>query len=292
MTVTGQIYDNQNMLALPGASVTLVNAQGTPVGGGTSADSNGIFTITSPDLDTGGKLMVSYVGYTSVIVDPAIVVSGGVIGLDQDNAALPAATVTAARKKNYTPLVLGGAGLLLLASTSSRKKKRARMGAIGTEWADIGIKAGIAVGAYFLIVKPVLTKLGVFNSATTQATLDAQKQSLAEAKAKQPASYTADQYMGWANDIYAQIAGGTPLGFIQQSQIVTDIVQADNMTDLQSLISAFGLKDVAGSGLDCTWLGINCQKMDLETFVKTVLDGQHLSNLNQYLSAQNIKYQF
>lgn len=293
MTITGQIYDNQTSAGLPGASITLVNAQGTPTGGGTSADANGIFTITSPALDMGGKILVSYVGYTSVMVDPAVVAETGIIGLDQQEAALPNATVTATiKKKNYTPLLLAGGGLLLLAGSSSRKKKRARVGAAGTDWADIGLKAGIAVGAYFLVVKPVLTKLGIFNSAANQATLDAQKKSLTDAKAKQPASYTDDLYMGWANDIYSQIANGTPLGFTQQSQIVYDITQANNMTDLQSLITAFGLKDVAGSGLDCTWLGINCQKMDLQTFVKTVLDGQHLSNLNQYLSAQNINYQF
>jgi hypothetical protein len=293
MTVTGQIYDNQTNTGLPGASITMVTGQGTPVGGGTAADSNGIFSITSPQLDAGAQLLVSNVGYKSVMADPNVVVSTGLIGLDEQDAPLAAATVTATiKKKNYTPLLIGSAGLLLLAA-SSRKKRKARMGAVKVDWTDLAIKGGIAVGAYVFVVKPILNKLGVFNSPQTQATLDAQKKSLADAQAKQPGSYTADQYTGWANDIYNIGATNDTLSFTQQSQIVNDITQANNMTDLQLLISAFGVKAVSsGFWTTCQFLGFNCNQLDLPSFVKTVLDGQHLSNLNQYLSDQGINYQF
>ncbi len=301
MTVTGQIYDNQTNAGLPGASVTLVSSQGNPIGGGVSADSNGIFSISSPALDSGGQLLISNIGYKSVIADPGTVVSTGLIGLDEQTASLDAATVTATiKKKNYTPLLIGGAGLLLLAATS-KKKRKARIGAINVNWSDVAIKGGIAVGAYLLVVKPILTKLGVFQSAAEKATTDAQAKALADAKTQATATgqsgaqYSADQYTGWANDIFTTGINNWTKDPDQMMKIVNDVINVDTMVDLQQLITAFGTRTTK-LGVDpfswCYTTGFGCPSVDLPTFLKLALDETHINYINGYLNDQKINYQF
>ena len=72
MNVYGTIYDNQTSTAVPGASVQVTNGSGDLQGPGTAADGNGFFSIISSVLDQGGKLLISSVGYKSMLVDPPL----------------------------------------------------------------------------------------------------------------------------------------------------------------------------------------------------------------------------
>jgi len=42
----------------------------------------------------------------------------------------------------------------------------------------------------------------------------------------------------------------------------------------------------------CALLNINCNAIDLDSFLKGFLDQDHINKINGFLSAQNINYQF
>ena len=295
MNVFGTIYDLATRDVLPGASVTVTDQHGNPTGSGGDADANGFFNVTSTALDMGGKLLFSNVGYKSVLADPATVAGTATMGLQQDPEALSQVTVTAQLpKKNNALLYVAGGGLLLLLMSSGKKK--GRMGAVNVDWSKIAITGGVLVGGFF-IGKALLQKWGILSSPSAQdiATTAAQTQSLNQAKATAAASgsggasYTADQYTGWANDIYqqARVTDTTPIPVANQIAIVEDITNANNMVDLQSIISAFGIRQAK-----CFAFNLGCTNYDLPAFIKLALDADHINNINQYLSAQSINYQF
>lgn len=302
MTVSGYIYDNQTSDILPGASVQVVDNMGNLTGDGVAADSNGYFTLTSPSLNQGAKLAVSNVGYTSALFDPNFTNAFQAIGLDQDTAVLTSATVTAKvpRKKSVAPYLLGGGALLLLATTG-KKKRRAKVGDIGPEVTEILLVGGIAIGAYFLLIKPLLQKLGLSKTQEQQQTADAQAAALKQAQqqaqqqGKTAETYPIDSYTGWANDIFylGTHDNSDTVTQVDQEAIVNDVANVRTMVDLQQLITAFGQRDVGGAFLSwCNLLGIACKTMDLPTFLQAALDQSHLTEINSYLSAQNINYTF
>jgi hypothetical protein len=301
MTLQGQVYDIVTNEPVPNASLTIVNAAGSPLNGGAVADGNGVFSLTSSLLDSGGKVLVSSVGYSSVIADPAVIASTNAIGLSESATGLPTATVTArapvisAASTKYLPYVLGG-GALVLMLWPGEKKKKAVGDLGGFDYTKLAITGGILVGGYFA-GKAILQKLGIISTPdpVTSATTDAQKTSLAQAQAaaKQTgsgaASYTADQYTGFANDIFniANAEYSLPLSVTAQNSIVNDLTNMNNMVDLQLLISAFGVR-----ASNCGIFGLGCTNYDLPSFLKAALDGFHIATIDQYLSAQNINYQF
>lgn len=303
MTIFGTIYDNATTQGIPGASITVVDANGNSKGVGVAADNSGWFQLISDLLDQGNKVLISSVGYTPVMVDPSILVSSLGVGLDRSAANLEAVTVTAQPKKNYTPLLIGGgvlAAVLLLGS----KKKKGNAGMSGHKDAIGGLNANsqtlliggavVLVGGYFL-VKKILPSLNPFPTATNpvdvKATTDAQAAALAQAKSTgQQASYPLDQFTGWANDIYKIGTSSNSLSQTDMSNIVEDVTNCNNMVDLQSLISAFGTKQAGGNF--CSWFNMYCDTYDLPSFLKAVLDTDHINTINLYLSEAGINYQF
>jgi hypothetical protein len=296
MTVTGYVFDNQTRAFIPGASVDVVNSAGTPTGAGVAADNNGHFSITDTTLDSGGQLVISSVGYAAVSADPGVINSSGFIGLDEAATALPSASVTAIipAKTSYTPVLAIGGGLLLLALLSGGKKKKKTVGDVGGELVTVAVVGGVAAGAYFFVVKPLLQKFGVTPSAQQVATTDAQKSALAAAQAaakqtgQEAESYTADQYTGWANQIFTlatATSGGVPSA--TQDQIVNLVIQVNTLVDLQQLIVAFGNRQA-----NCLIFGLDCTTYDLPSFLKAALDSTHINTINGFLDDQGINYQF
>src|SRR5258708_39656405 len=124
MTVYGHIFDNQVNAYIPRASIQVTNRYGDLQGAGTSEDNNGYFTIANAALDQGGKLLISSIGYKSILVDPSVIIGKGGIGLDEDPTMLQAATVTAKApaQGNWKPLLIASAARLLLLTTRKKKK--------------------------------------------------------------------------------------------------------------------------------------------------------------------------
>jgi|SRR5882672_3193972 len=294
MTIFGTIYDNTTKVGIPGASISVVDASGNSLGSGIAADNTGWFQLISPLLDTGNKIWISSVGYTSAIVDPNIFVASMGLGLDPTSANLAAVVVTPAGATNYTPYLVGGGILAALLLFTGKKKKGHSMGALNPSTQTLLIGGGVVlVGGYFLV--KALPSLNPFPAATNPvdvtATMNAQATALAQAKASgKAATYSADQYTGWANDIYKLGTSATTVDQNSQSAIVEDVTNANNMVDLQSLISAFGTKQAGGTM--CNLFNMYCDTYDLPSFLKAVLDTAHLGNINLYLQDAGINYTF
>lgn len=294
MTIFGTIYDNVTKLGIPGASVSVVDSAGNALGTGIAADNNGWFQLISPLLDQGNKVWVSSIGYTSAMVDPNVFVASAALGLDPVAQNLAAVTVTPSSGANYTPYLVGGGILALLLLMGGKKKKLAGIGGLNANSETLLIGGGvILVGGYFLV--KALPSLNPFPTATNPvdvtATTSAQATALAQAKATgQAATYTADQYTGWVNDIYKLGTSGTPVDQTSQNAIVEDVTNVNNMVDLQSLISAFGTKQAGGTM--CSLFNMYCDTYDLPSFLKAVLDAAHLGNINLYLQDAGINYTF
>src|SRR6202000_1174929 len=110
--------------------------------------------------------------------------------------------------------------------------------------------AVVLVGGYFLVTK-IIPKLNPFPTATdpvsTANNAAAQVAARQQAKATgQKETYTADQYIGWANDIYRLGTSMDKLDATSMNAIVEDVTNCNNMVDLQSLINAFGTKQAGG----------------------------------------------
>lgn len=297
MTVTGTVTNINTSQALPGVFVGVVDQNGNGVttasgGASTTTDNNGNFSLTSSALDSGSELYLSLTGFQPVIVQPGVFSQSGGVGLDPLSAITPAATAQTGAG-NFMPIVLiGGAALLLF----SGSKKKGAVGDIPVDWQKIAITGGLLVGGYF-VGKTILQKLGILTTpdpntaatTTAQATALAQAQAAATKAGAAGATYTADQYTGWANDIFTTATAEytLPLSTTAQDKIVTDVIQANTLVDLQSLISAFGVR-----AANCGIFGLGCTNYDLDSFLTASLDSTHMNTINNYLTAQNINYQF
>ena len=302
MILQGQVYDTTTEQGIPGASLSLASSSGSPIGGGLAADQMGMFVVNSPQLDQGAKLLVSSVGYSPVLADPAVIASTGFIGLNPNAQNLQTATVTAIAPQGgspaskYVPIAIGGGALLWLLSSSGKKKGK-RVGDIGSfDWSKLAITGGILVGGYFA-GKALLTKLGIISTPTPgqAATTQSQQTSLqaavtaAQKTGSGGQTYPADNYTGWANDIFNRATSDytLPVNASDQAQIMDDVMNVQNAVDLQMLITAFGQREG-----NCGFFGFECQTYDLQGWLKAVLSPESLAEVNTYLANSAINYQF
>jgi hypothetical protein len=161
------------------------------------------------------------------------------------------------------------------------------------EYSDLIIPGALIIGGYF-----VFKKLGIISNDTTKANsqTSAQLQSALAASIAAAASkgdfqtLTDAQISSLANDIWTNGISSS----VNQDQIVTDVIQANTLTDLLKIMQSFMTKPVnTGSWYSwCALFRVNCDVVDMGTFVRAVLDSSHLNTINDYLSAQNINYHF
>lgn len=82
-------------------------------------------------------------------------------------------------------------------------------------------------------------------------------------------------------------------GSTYQQDIITQMGQLVNITDLYRLIMLWGTRDVAGaSGSVCDLLDIDCTTVDFGTFIHATLSTDQLSQLNQLMQSNGINYSF
>lgn len=305
MTVQGQIFDNQTKQGIPGASVTIVNSAGSAQGGGVSADSNGIFALTSPILDQGGQLLISSVGYASAMVSPSVIASTGVIGLDENASNLPAAVVTpgSGTSTNYVPYVLGGGALLLL--LTGKKKRGGAVGDAAGTGLTLGIVAALGLGAYFLYQKflgpsaaAAATAANNASAASQTQTANAATQTAIQQTGQNP-TLSAATISGLVNTITTNLTVTNPSNYPLDSPPSTGIfsnlftgannwtanadaiVQAvdscNNTADWVALQVAFGTKQL-----------LNNQSVNLITALSLALSPAIKANLNSFFSEQGI----
>lgn len=177
MDLSGYVYDNATGTGLPGASVVVADKDGKAYAKGVSADETGYFFISSDLLNQGAYLLFSSVGYQSVLVSPNVLSYSGDIGLVPASDDLVSIVVKHVQRNPLWLLLVPAIVLLII--TGQKKKAITGVQLHTNEWVDLAIKIGIPVAAYFLVVAPLLKKLGLLPDAEDKA------QSVSDAKAKE-----------------------------------------------------------------------------------------------------------
>lgn len=187
MILTGQVYDNQTGSGIPYASVQITDVDGSTFLGGAAADEHGLFYLDSPQLDTSKYLYVTSTGYLPVLIDDDVYTKSGQIGLDQAGD-LPTVYVTPStgNKSDWLMFLLFGGGLVLLLATGRKQKKVSGLPTLSqNQWVDIGLKIGIPVAIFFMVVKPLLVALNLLPDKREQTQGDSDRAAESEQKALQ-----------------------------------------------------------------------------------------------------------
>jgi len=185
-------------------------------------------------------------------------------------------------------------GCCAAAAMMGQNSKNRNLGATKIDWQRLVVPAVLIGGGYF-----VLNKLGLFNKTgttsnnqqTATSTAAGLQASLNTAKAQGDIQTIPDANLSsLANDIATKGLLSTP----DQDGIQNDLIQVNTLTDLLKLKQYFGTRaaNTGGPVSMCALFNINCDNLELDTFVKQTLDASHLNTVNGYLSAQNINYQF
>lgn len=151
------------------------------------------------------------------------------------------------------------------------------------------VPGALLVGGYL-----VLNKLGLFgspasaanNAAIDQSTGTTVAAAIVVAKSKGITQTIDDlQLSGIATYIYD--SGSSP----DQDQVVSTIMEVQNIADWLRLIQLFGTKQASADFWStCNWLGFNCQSLDLPSFLRLQLDAGHLSAINSFFQSIGINY--
>jgi hypothetical protein len=180
-------------------------------------------------------------------------------------------------------MVIAGLGSYMLL-----KKKKS----MGDTTMDVLLIGGLMVGGY-LIYESIFGGTGANsgnNSAIATQTAAANQTALAASQAQIAATLNSAQANSLATDIYNQGLLATLAGDLQ---IMEDLNQIQNITDLYAIKTAFGTKQGTGTMVSmCNIFGVSCQAMDLDTWLKVCLDPSSLQLINSQLADQNINYQF
>lgn len=189
---------------------------------------------------------------------------------------------------------INGTGLAALGACLACALPSRAIGKIA--WEKYIIPVGVVVGGYVLLKNTnlfggVKTGITANNDASAAATNDALTKSIAAAAASGDIqTITTAQAATLANDIAVKGLLSAP----DQDGIQRDIIQANTLTDLLQIMKAFGTREAnTGSWYSvCAFTGLNCTSLDMATFVRMTLDQSHLAAVNQYLTAQQINFQF
>lgn len=165
MLLTGYIFNSSTGDGIPFANIYITDQEGENPAHGTESNQDGYFTLDSPLLDSGGWLLVSSAGYQPVLVAPGVYQDSSNIGLDISGNLAPVVYTQKLPKKEQDyliPLLVGG-GLLAVLLMQGEKRKRVKgvTALQANEWLGLAIKIGIPVLIYFVVVQPLLQKLGI-----------------------------------------------------------------------------------------------------------------------------------
>lgn len=150
------------------------------------------------------------------------------------------------------------------------------------------IYGGVAVGAYYFVLKPLLIKLGIVESPQQAAQREQQTQNIQEyitsSTTTQQPTKSVGEWQIIANQIYqdlkfSSIADNT-------SDAVAQITRVKNNADFGFLYQTFGTRQKYFFGLPYGGL------MDLQQFVTASLSSGDIAVINNNYRRKGIKYQF
>jgi hypothetical protein len=267
-----------------------------------SAD--GSFTAYVPD--TSPQIMVTAPGYSAQIVDVGETNDRQLVALSPEALATDKTlTIKNTTLTAVPPLVwvAGAAGLIwLMTQTKSRGKVS---GQSGQDYSKYIIPGAIVIGGYV-----ILSKLGLFGDTGTGANNQQLTAGIAEATKKTIADLASKGVTPTLTQAQAQSIADNVFnaGLYQDTGYVATIFNelnlAKNDADIYLIMQKFGGRKVANSSWSlCSLLNLNCDAIDLNSFVTAVLNnaavpGLQLQDLNYQLAhgyygqASDITYQF
>jgi hypothetical protein len=151
----------------------------------------------------------------------------------------------------------------------------------------------------------VLYKMGIFsgtatgtgaNNAQQNANVTAAAASAyATSAAQVPQSLTDTQLNTLIGNMLNDAEENTAIfsGSSYQQDIITQMGQLVNITDLYRLVQLWGTRNASGaSGSICDLIDVDCTAVDFGTFIHATLTSDQISQLNQLLQANGINYTF
>jgi hypothetical protein len=151
----------------------------------------------------------------------------------------------------------------------------------------------------------VLYKMGIFNgtftgtggnNAATAANTTATWTSAFNTSAQSvPQSLPDTTLNSMVTEMLADANSNTSIfsGSTYQADIVTQMSNLDNITDLYRLGMLWGTRAVPTSDFNlCNTLDIDCAQLDLGAFLKVTLTADQLAQVNQDLAGNGINYTF
>jgi hypothetical protein len=289
MQINARVISESNGAPVPDAQILYTDASGNWQVA-MRADENGYFAGSFPDISP--DIMVSAPGYASSIMDQGEVADQMKVQLKESPLAGPSLTTI---QKNVTassiPVwvwVAGGAGIFYLAAQPAG---RGKVSGQGQDYSKYILPVGIVV-AGVLVLNKVFglfgkdTGTGQNNQAVTDTIAATTKKTLADLSARgiNPTLPVA-QAAGIANDIFYTGLNGGSSGI---PDIFADINQARNDADIYLIMQQFGARKVASSDWSlCSLANINCDAVDLHTFVTSILNNYNVP----YFTVQDLNAQ-
>jgi hypothetical protein len=168
----------------------------------------------------------------------------------------------------------------------------------GFDASSLIVPAAIIIGGYLLIknIPGLLTSsANSSNNSTIDSTTQAANAQLVQTAQSQgnSATLSSAQIASIASDIYNQgVSSSGVVSQAAQAAILADVSECHNLLDWANLKVAFGTKQASDSFFSsCNFLGLNCQSMDLDAFIKGAVSQTTLSQINAALAANGINYQ-
>jgi hypothetical protein len=150
-----------------------------------------------------------------------------------------------------------------------------------------------------------LYKMGIFsgtatgtgsNSAATTSNTTAVTNAAFTASAAQVAQSMPDTTLNtMISTMFSDYLSSTSLfsGSSYEDDIVSQMSNVNNITDLYRLMQLFGTRAMPDKGVNlCNTIDLACPQVDFGTFIHNALDAAHIADLNSVLSGNGIQYTF
>jgi len=149
------------------------------------------------------------------------------------------------------------------------------------------IYAAVIGGGYFLVLKPLLIKLGIVQDAALAAQAAAQSQNVSDyvssAVANQTPTKTRGEWQLIADSIYTDLS---QILINNRSDAVYQLARPQNDADVALLIDTFGQRQQ-------NWFGFSAgSTQTLPAFVTQTLTNSDINTVNNNYQRKGIKFQF
>lgn len=158
--------------------------------------------------------------------------------------------------------------------------------AINKDTKQILTYAAIVGGGYFLVLKPILVKLGILKSADELAQEAAQSKNLTVLTNYNNAnlSKSIGEWQSIANAIYTNLKDLAVLDNVNDA--IYQLCRVQTEDDVKALINCFGYRQVTAFGISYG------SKLMLPQFITQSLSSSEINTVNNNYTRKNIKFRF